>query len=69
MATEYQVGPDDPGIPNEPDFIWIVHWYEIGDYCGDGEAIGLHKDGFLYTCGLSHCSCYGPCDDGMATKK
>lgn len=62
----YQVGPDDPGVGEEERFEWIVHWYEIGDYDGSGEAVGLNKeDGLLYIKNLGHCSCYGPFDDGM----
>ena len=62
----YQVGPDDPGIGEDERFEWVVHWYEEGSYEGSGEAVGLCKeDGLLYVQSLSHCSCYGPADDGM----
>lgn len=45
-------------------FKWVVYWYETGDWDGSGEAVG-YKDGLLYIKNLSHCSCYGPMDDGL----
>lgn len=63
---EYSVGPDVCDyIPNDENFVWVVYWYKIGDYCGDGEYLALHKDGTLYNGGMSHCSCYGPFDGGL----
>lgn len=61
----YCVGPDEAyDEPGQDDrYEWLVYWYEEGDYCGDGEAVALGKDGKLYTYGLGHCSCYGPFDD------
>lgn len=46
--------------------LWLVYWYEIGDYCGDGEAVSLKEDGRLYFANLGHCSCYGPGDGGFS---
>ena len=61
----YQVGPDDAydEPQNDERYLWLVYWYEIGDYCGDGEAVALGVDGKLYVYGLGHCSCYGPFDE------
>lgn len=61
----YNVGPDEPYGYEEKDdrYVWLVYWYEIGDYCGDGEAVAFGKDGLVYFYGLGHCSCYGPFDD------
>lgn len=62
----YNVGPDELNegelsyLPQ--DTVWIVYSYTIGDYCGDGEAVLLTKEGKFYTIGLGHCSCYGPID-------
>lgn len=41
----------------------FVSDYHRGWYDGYGEAIGI-KDGHAYIYNLSHCSCYGPTDDG-----
>lgn len=38
---------------------WIVVHYESGCEEGQGEAIALGLDGFLYGFNLDHCSCYG----------
>ncbi len=61
----YNVGPDELGEYEleqitEDQFEWFVYWYENGGYDGSGSAVALGKDGFLYTAGLGHCSCYGP---------
>lgn len=61
----YNVGPDElcdyeVGQITADQFKWLVYFYEIGDYCGDGEAVAMGKDGLLYYTSLSHCSCYGP---------
>lgn len=63
----YNVGPDEVyGDLEEADFEFIVYWYQIGDYCGDGEAVGLcNSDKLIYVKNLGHCSCYGPMDGGM----
>jgi len=45
------------------DFAYLVYWYEQGSYDGDGVAIFKTKSGkFGWVC-LSHCSCFGPCED------
>lgn len=63
MAALYSVGPDQIDDRDCEGYEWVVYWYEIGDYCGDGEAVSF--DGTYYRVhGLSHCSCYGP-EDGM----
>lgn len=49
---------------DEDQFEWMAYWYECGCYEGNGEAVALGKDGFLYHEPLSHCSCYGPFEDG-----
>lgn len=61
----YSVGPDDlyDGDISGLDYDWLVYWYEASDYEGFGEAIGLDGDQ-LYVHDLSHCSCYGPMEDG-----
>lgn len=41
----------------------FVSDYHIDSYEGYGEAVGI-KDGYAYIYNLSHCSCYGPIDDG-----
>lgn len=67
----FQVGPDeiDYGLPSEEEmngWSWIVYWYESGSYEGYGEAAGFHEEtGMVYSVSLSHCSCYGPMDDGI----
>lgn len=64
----YQVGPgelSDDQVGAVKECVWLVYWYEIGCYCGDGEAVSF--DGKNYTLhNLSHCSCYGP-DDKLST--
>ena len=73
MTEYYQVGPDawddddKEEIKEAKDFVWIAYHYEVGCYDGDGEAIGLHKDGSLYGGGLGHCSCYGPTESWPST--
>jgi hypothetical protein len=39
------------------------YWYRAGSYEGTGELIGRGVDGRWTLLNLSHCSCYGPCDD------
>jgi hypothetical protein len=62
---QYHVGPHDPcctdGL-NAEDYVWLITWYESGDYGGDGLAAALRKDGVVEYKGLGHCSCYGPMD-------
>lgn len=41
----------------------LITDYEIGDYCGSGEAVGI-KGNTVDVYNLSHCSCYGPFDNG-----
>lgn len=43
---------------------FVVTDYSFYGYDGSGVAIGV-KDEKLYECGLSHCSCYGPGEDGF----
>ena len=63
MVTMYQVGPDDISEYGCESYQWVVYWYEVGDYCGSGEAVSF--DGSEYrTHSLGHCSCYGP-SEGM----
>jgi hypothetical protein len=63
MCIFYKVGPDE--VSESCDYIWVVHWYEIGNYEGHGEAVSW--DGKNYRLhSLSHCSCYGP-EDGLAS--
>ncbi len=61
----YKVGPDEAydEPSNNIDYKWLVYWYEVRDYCGDGQAVALGVDGRLYYYDLSHCSCYGPFDE------
>lgn len=64
----YQVGPDEFGdyeIEPVKGCVWLVYWYEIGDYGVYGEAVSF--DGKNYTLhNLSHGFCYGP-DDKLST--
>ena len=62
----YQVGPD--GLP-ECDwrdiggpYVWLVYWYEMGFYEGDGLACALRPDGQVDIGSLSHCTCFGPAE-------
>lgn len=61
----YSVGPDEPGEASASDFgnaVWLVVWYEAGDYEGSGEGVSF--DGTTCTqWDFGHCSCYGPFDD------
>lgn len=65
----FNVGPDELAS-YEFDYIdqskyeWFIYWYIVGDYEGGGEAVALRNDGKLQAGSLSHCSCYGPLDDG-----
>lgn len=61
----YDLGPDCPGIPHDPrkrDYDWVVTYYTIGDWCGEGEAVAKAGDQIFYW-DLGHCSCYGPYDN------
>lgn len=49
---------------NTDDYVWIITDYITGDYYGDGEALGLRKDGKYDIWNLGHCSCYGPFEEG-----
>jgi hypothetical protein len=66
----YNVGLDELGLgslqelADKNKFDWLVYSYCGGDWEGDGQAILLGKDGFLYTTNLGHCSCHGP-EDGF----
>lgn len=42
----------------------VVTDYETGDYCGSGDALLLYEDNTVMQISLSHCSCYGPMEDG-----
>jgi hypothetical protein len=42
---------------------WLVYNYEYEGYGGGGDGVML-KNGNLYYMNFSHCSCYGPTDDG-----
>lgn len=64
----YSVGPDE--LPEEDlneiameKYIWMVYWYEMDFYKGQGEAVLLGKDGRLYVRNLGHYSNGGPLDD------
>jgi len=46
----------------EPD--WMAYYYRVGSYDGDGYVL-YRKDNKWYSYGFSHCSCYGPVDDGL----
>lgn len=48
----------------DDDYIWLVYDYWYGSYEGDGEAVKMNKDGTLWALNLSHCSCYGPGENG-----
>lgn len=66
MKTEmYQVGPDDFSMYGCKDYLWVVHWYEAGDWCGNGWAVSWDGEQ-LREHNLGHCSCYGP-SDGLYT--
>lgn len=41
---------------------WVVTYYKVGSYEGDGEAV-FYKDGKVAIVNLSHCSCHGPGSD------
>lgn len=61
----YSVGPDKiydddmEGMTYE----WLVYEYTVGDYCGDGYAIGFDGEK-LWSHNLEHCSCFGP-EEGL----
>lgn len=61
----YSVGPNTDTYSAPTDgYEWCVYWYEIGDYCGYGQAI--YYDGKdLWSQGLDHCSCYGPFESSL----
>lgn len=64
----YSVGPDEVYAEDVArlSYLWLVYEYEIGDYCGDGDAIGF--DGVdLWHHSLGHCSCFGPEEGLQAT--
>lgn len=42
------------------DLTHFVYWYEIGDYCGDGNGVAIYPDKTLDVLGFGHCSCNGP---------
>lgn len=54
---------DNPNDYPSMDYDVLITDYEIGDYCGSGEAVGI-KDNQIDVYNLSHCSCYGPFDGG-----
>jgi hypothetical protein len=59
----YNVGPEEISEQDCKGFVWVVAWYETGDYCGSGQAISF--DGKVYRHhNLGHCSCFGP-EEGM----
>lgn len=72
MCEIYNVGDEECcDVYADEKFRWIVYVYENYGYEGGGEAVGYNiEDGLLYVQSLSHCSCYGPMDDGFngATK-
>ena len=46
---EYQVGPDEIYMDeNSPlkNTEWIVYWYEMGSYDGNGIGVAKYKDGY-----------------------
>lgn len=53
---------DETGLYNVSDADVVVTKYEIGDYCGGGDALVWRNGQVEYWC-LSHCSCYGPFDE------
>lgn len=55
---------EDPGTDWRGDYEILVTDYEYGSYEGFGYALLLRPDGTVEGWGLSHCSCYGPGDDG-----
>ena len=48
---------------DDPKLLLVVTNYEIGDYCGSGDAL-LYRDGMIEYYNLGHCSCYGPFENG-----
>lgn len=54
---------DTPYYCQVADADLVVSEYEIGDYCGSGEAL-VYRKGLVEYWNLSHCSCYGPFDGG-----
>lgn len=42
----------------------IVYYYTSEAYEGYGELIALSNENMLYVYNLSHCSCYGPMENG-----
>jgi hypothetical protein len=58
----YRLGDDAYDLRASFEYEWLVYDYGIGDYCGNGTAVALSKDGKLYMADLGHCSCYGPFD-------
>jgi len=61
----YSVGPDELGsLPDNVDV--AVYWYECGGYEGSGIVVFYDASAKKWGWdGLSHCSCYGPIDDGL----
>lgn len=65
MVKIYNVGPDEICESDCKGFEWVVCWYELGDWCGDGEAVSFDGKEYRQHC-LGHCSCYGP-EEGMGS--
>ncbi len=64
---EYDIGPDGLDCDEElagGSYRWAVCHYTNGGYEGHGYMVAMGTDGRLYVWNLSHCSCYGPLDDG-----
>lgn len=53
------LGPDTTELDIPETVDWVVYWYEVGSYCGSGEAVYLDENRIYYG-DLGHCSCYGP---------
>ncbi len=68
MMEIFSVGPDDVHSYeldrfSSDDIAYIVYWYEIYSYEGDGDCVVIHHDNSMEYFGMSHCSCYGPLED------
>lgn len=52
-------------LVGERNLVWLAYDYDLDYYEGDGKALAMDVNGKFYTADLSHCSCYGPTNDGF----
>lgn len=61
----YDLHDEPVGFYNIENYKWLITDYYNGSWDGTGDALACTTKNILESYNLSHCSCYGPFDNGL----